>query len=386
MEKYIIALKEMGIKDKNIIQILNECSQEEILGIFNRNDELMLSNVALAECFSVFSDKIRTQNALKRAERILEENHEQNIKTAIYGDEKYPRQLMHIKNPPVILYYKGSNLVENTEKAIACVGSRKPTRFSLNAINYLIPQWVHENITIISGLALGVDRLSHIATLANSGHTIAVLAHGLDRVQPRKNEKLASQILETGGTIVSEYPVGTEAEKFHFINRNRIIVGMSQGVVVFECALNSGTMHSVEFAQEQRRPIFCPAVGNTIEEEQSGLEYLINKKIADIIPNGISYKIPLEKLEIPIINSQMSISEILKCYVQSLLLDLRLTHSYNEVKMQLEKKYLLSTIEDNDLIAETKKLAEIVLEQSQGKIMEVIDYLASLLNIDDSTH
>lgn len=97
MEKYIIALKEMGIKDKNIIQILNECSQEEILGIFNRSDELMLSNVALAECFSVFSDKIRTQNALKRAERILEENHEQNIKTAIYGDEKYPRQLMHIK-------------------------------------------------------------------------------------------------------------------------------------------------------------------------------------------------------------------------------------------------------------------------------------------------
>lgn len=278
MEKYIIALKEMGIKDKNIIQILNECSQEEILGIFNRSDELMLSNVALAECFSVFSDKIRTQNALKRAERILEENHEQNIKTAIYGDEKYPRQLMHIKNPPVILYYKGSNLVENTEKAIACVGSRKPTRFSLNAINYLIPQWVHENITIISGLALGVDRLSHIATLANSGHTIAVLAHGLDRVQPKKNEKLASQILETGGTIVSEYPVGTEAEKFHFINRNRIIVGMSQGVVVFECALNSGTMHSVEFAQEQRRPIFCPAVGNTIEEEQSGLEYLINKR------------------------------------------------------------------------------------------------------------
>lgn len=386
MKKYIIALKEMGIKDKNIIQILNECSQEEILGIFNRSDELMLSNVALAECFSVFSDKIRTQNALKRAERILEENHEQNIKTAIYGDEKYPRQLMHIKNPPVILYYKGSNLVENTEKAIACVGSRKPTRFSLNAINYLIPQWVHENITIISGLALGVDRLSHIATLANSGHTIAVLAHGLDRVQPKKNEKLASQILETGGTIVSEYPVGTEAEKFHFINRNRIIVGMSQGVVVFECALNSGTMHSVEFAQEQRRPIFCPAVGNTIEEEQSGLEYLINKKIADIIPNGISYKIPLEKLEIPIINSQMSISEILKCYVQSLLLDLRLTHSYNEVKIQLGKKYLLSTIEDNDLIAETKKLAEIVLEQSQGKIMEVIDYLVSLLNIDDSTH
>lgn len=380
MEKYIIALKEMGIKDKNILQILSECSEEEIIRAFDRDDDLILSNIALAECSSVFADKIQTQMAIERAEKILEENHKKSIKTTIYGDERYPKQLMHIPNPPVVLYYKGGDLVKNTQKAISCVGSRKPTRFSLNAINYLIPQWVNENVTIVSGLALGVDRLSHIATLVNSGITIAVLAHGLDSVQPKRNEKLASQILQMGGTLVSEYPVGTKAENFRFINRNRIIVGLAQGTVVFECALNSGTMHSVEFAQEQKRPIFCPALGNIVEDEQTGLEYLINEKIADIIPNGVSYKIPLEKLGMPILNSQMSISEILKCYVQSVLVDLRLTHSYEDVKERLENQYVIPTIENKDLMEETKKIAETVLKQNQGKTTEVINYLISMFS------
>lgn len=380
MEKYVIALKEMGIKDKNILQILNECSQEEILRAFDRDDDLILSNMALAECSSAFADKIQVQRSIVRAEQILEENHEKNIKTSIYGDEKYPKQLTHIPNPPVILYYKGGELVENAQKAIACVGSRRPTRFSLNAINYLIPQWVNENVTIISGLALGVDRLSHIASLANSGVTIAVLAHGLDCVQPKRNDKLASEILEMGGTLVSEYPVGTKAENFRFINRNRIIVGLAQGTIVFECALNSGTMHSVKFAQEQNKPIFCPAIENTIEEEQTGLEYLINKKIAEIIPNGISYKIPLEKLGIPVKKAPMTIPEILKCYVQSILLDLRLTYSYEEMQERFGEKYMIPVALNKDLMTEVNEIADIVLKQNQGKMVAVINSLASLLD------
>ena len=102
--------------------------------------------------------------------------------------------------------------------------------------------------SIISGLACGVDKLAHQACISAGGKTVAVLAHGLDIIYPKENKTLAERILKSGGILMSEYPVGTKADRFRFVNRNRIIVGMSRAVIIYECDEKGGTMYNVEFA------------------------------------------------------------------------------------------------------------------------------------------
>lgn len=104
-----------------------------------------------------------------------------------------------------------------------------------------------ENFSIISGLALGIDAESHKACLNVGGRTIAILAHGLDMIYPRENIELSKSILNNGGTLISEYPVGTKPDKFRFVDRNRIVSGLSKGTIVFETKEKSGTMHTVDY-------------------------------------------------------------------------------------------------------------------------------------------
>ena len=164
------------------------------------------------------------------------------------------------------------------------------SHFGFNAINYLIPQWVNEGFAIISGLAAGVDRLSHFACLASDGKTIAVLAHGLDMIYPSQNQNLAQKILRCNGTLLSEYPVGTKPDKFRFINRNRIIIGLSKATVAIEFSIKSGTMHSINYSQELNRPVFCPSPGSSLDENLAGLKYILDKGIAQPIKNGNDYQ------------------------------------------------------------------------------------------------
>lgn len=378
MDKYIIALKEMGIKDADILEILKNCSMEDIVCALNQEEEKILSNMSLANCMTFFEDKELVKQGIDKASFILEENEKNKIKTTIYGSETYPIQLLDIPNPPVIIYYKGHNLVSNCKVSIACVGSRRPTKFSLNAINYLIPQWVNEGISIISGLALGVDRLSHIACLANGGITVAVLAHGLDSVQPNKNKKLAEQVLDNGGTLVSEYPVGTKPENYRFVNRNRIIVGLARSTVVFECAKNSGTMHSVDFAQKQQKPIFCPYPGEVATEGQAGLAYLLEKKIAKVIPNGVSYQIPFESMHIENTCHPMKVQEILHSYLKALIWNLKMEYSDKEILLLLKREYgaRLKKIQNPCNVGE---IIDIIIEDNLISTRECVEYLSSIL-------
>lgn len=377
MEKYIIALKEMGVKDADILQIIQNCSREDLISAFDGEKESVLSNMALASCGDFFNNEVSLKATLKKATFILEKNRDNGIKTTIYGFETYPKQLINIPNPPVVLYYKGAELILNCKKAIACVGTRKPTKFSLNAINYLIPQWIQEGVSIISGLALGVDRLSHIACLANRGTTVAVLAHGLDSIYPKQNRQLAENILANGGTLVSEYPVEIEAANYRFINRNRIIVGLAQSTVVFECSENSGTMHSVDFAQKQHKPIFCPYPRKTEENNVKGIEYLLNREIAKVIPNGISYQIPLKSMGVVPQQESMSVSEILNCYLKSLICNIEMEMPGNTLSL-LEKEFKIP----HNISKRNKNVEEVINELILGKyitIGECISYLSSFV-------
>ena len=283
MERYYIALYELGIKNELIIKAIIDHGPDFVTHLFEKNTDIFLTDIEWLPYRDLFEDRLKISKALEAADHILHVNEQYEISTALYSTINYPRNLMRMVNPPAIIYYKGANPNEGFEKAIASIGTRRPTRFGFNAVNYLIPQWVNEGFAIISGLAAGVDRLSHIACLAEDGKTIAVLAHGLDMIYPASNRKLAEKILLCNGTLLSEYPVGIKPDKFRFINRNRLIVGLSKVIVAMECEEKSGSMHTIEFAQKQNCPIFCPDPGENITGAQSGLKYILDKKIGTVI-------------------------------------------------------------------------------------------------------
>lgn len=342
MERYIIALQQLGIKNEVLLRLITQCSSTDIELIFkDAKKSVFLTNIEFADQSRIY-DKVEDMDfALEYADRVLSKNQDLDIKTAIYGGEHYPYNLQKIQNPPVLIYYKGADIGENCEKAIACVGTRKPTKLSYNIINYLVPQLVEEGYTIVSGLALGSDRLAHISSLMSKGNTIAVLAHGLDQISPKKNQRIAEKIIENGGTLVSEYPIGVKPENFRYINRNRLIVGLSKGIIVGECAIKSGTMHTVEFSKEQRKPIFCTNPGDTVTTEQEGIKKLLNQGTAIEIPNGRAYDIIINKTGYGCQHEKLTLKYINEVYIQSLLFNLCDNEKiYGEFVSSINKNYI----------------------------------------------
>lgn len=339
MIRYVIALSELGLKNNNLISLLQSYSSdiEKMFAdstVFEDRFELMAYQ-------EYFSNKDLVSEALLKADTILEKNKEFNIKVTFYTDKNYPKELAKIDNPPAIIYYKGAEFSEISEQSIACVGTRKPTKLSYNAVNYLIPQWVNNNCSIISGLACGVDKLSHQACISSGGKTVAVLAHGLDMIYPKENKALADRILSSGGILMSEYPVGTKADKFRFVNRNRLIVGMSKAVVIYECDAKGGTMHNVEYATQQKKPIFCPDVGDEVIDIQTGTKKLIDEHIATVIKQGRDIKGVLDAVGVKNVNIGMRNIDIKKIFLHSVLSILNsetvLDATMQELKLPLQK-------------------------------------------------
>ena len=156
------------------------------------------------------------------------------------NDQNYPRNLRNIANPPKILYIRGT--FREDEKCFAVVGTRRPSPYGKQATIEIAGELADEGFTIVSGLAPGIDTIAHQTTLEKKGITIAVLGTGLDQksIYPQSNLSLASQILESGGCLISEYPAGTRGTKFTFPQRNRLISGLSIGVLVVEAKRRSG--------------------------------------------------------------------------------------------------------------------------------------------------
>lgn len=317
MIRYIIALSEMGIKNNRILSLLSNNSSD-IIEMFV-DDSIFESRFELLEYRDVFADKELIKDALKKADIIIAKDRELKIKETYYTSDSYPKELAKINNPPAIIYYKGAEFSEVSDNAIACVGTRKPTRLSYNAVNYLIPQWVDEGCSIISGLACGVDKLSHQSCISSGGRTIAVLAHGLDTVYPKGNEALAERIIHSGGILMSEYPVGTRADKYRFVDRNRLIVGMSRVIIIYECDIKGGTMHNVDFAQQQNKVIFCPAIDDEPIDIQTGTKKLLNENIARIIKQGRDIQGVFDVLGIKKIKATIPALQLKKLYIKSLL-------------------------------------------------------------------
>ena len=171
------------------------------------------------------------------------------------NDKLYPYILKQIYDPPKYLYINGNEQILNS-KCIAIIGSREPTEYGKKIANYLSYNLAKQGYTIVSGLAKGIDSYAHIGALNANGKTIAVIGNGLDIIYPKENKKLEQCIIKNKGAIISEYDFGTKPEKHNFPARNRIISGMSRGVIVVEAKEKSGTLITVDFALEQGREVF----------------------------------------------------------------------------------------------------------------------------------
>ncbi len=184
----------------------------------------------------------------------------QNIKTLTISrrDNTYPALLKEIHNPPDILYVKGKLGTE--ELCLAIVGSRKPTRYGLEITEELVRGLAEQSdATIVSGLASGIDTAAHKAALKYGAQTIGVLGSGMDQKSffPQENIHLAEKIIEAGGAVISEYPNETPGLPHHFPERNRIIAGMSLGVIVVEAQERSGALITARIALEENREVFA---------------------------------------------------------------------------------------------------------------------------------
>lgn len=177
------------------------------------------------------------------------------IKVTSLLDRAYPANLRQISGVPAVLYYKGS-LLESDDLAVAVVGSRAATVYGRQVTEKLVHQLVGSGLTIVSGLARGIDSIAHRAALDAGGRTIAVLGSGVDTIYPPENRQLAQRIIENGA-LVSEFPLGFPSVPSNFPARNRIISGLSLGVLVTEAAIDSGSLITAGCAAEQAREVFA---------------------------------------------------------------------------------------------------------------------------------
>ena len=219
----------------------------------------------------------------------------QQIKTISIKDKNYPKLLKEIKDPPEILYLKGEILAE--ENCFAVVGTRRCSAYGKEIALEIAGDLAETGLTIVSGLAPGIDSLAHQATLERGERTIAVLGTGIDEksIYPQENLKLAEKIVESGGCLISEYPPGTHGSEFTFPKRNRIISGLSLGVLIIEAKQKSGALITANWAKKQGRKVF--AVPGPIHSSNSkGCHYLI-KQGAKLVENANDI---LKELNLPI--------------------------------------------------------------------------------------
>lgn len=181
---------------------------------------------------------------------------ESAIKWMCLFDESYPTSLAQIYDPPIILYYRGEFLPED-QKAIAVVGTRKMTGYGASVTKQFVSGLVRAGLTIVSGLARGVDTKAHAVTLEEGGRTIAVLGGGLNRIFPPENTALVEKIAAGQGAVISEFPPDYPALAGNFPARNRIISGLSKAVLVTEAASDSGSLITARVALEQGRDVFA---------------------------------------------------------------------------------------------------------------------------------
>lgn len=267
-----------GLGSRKKLELLQEYGNPK--KIYNLTESELLKVRGIGK---ELAKKILDKNIKEQIYKHIKYMQKYKIDIISINDKKYPQILKQIYDPPISLYIKGNAEILNG-KNIAIVGCRNSSKYGEEAAKYFAYNLSAKGINIISGLARGIDTYAHIGNLGAMihngndicGKTIAVVGNGIDIIYPKENKYLEEKIIKSGGCIISEYPLGTKPEKFNFPARNRIISGLSKGVLVIEARAKSGTLITIDFALQQGRDVYV-VPGNINSVNSVGTNDLIKQ-------------------------------------------------------------------------------------------------------------
>ena len=287
------------ILDVHRIGIVKLLSLVEVFGsldsLFNSNKNKLIvegkASPGLAEKLYSSIQNFNLSNS--KLEKELEVLDKLGGKIITYWDGNYPEQLKNIYYPPLILYVLGE-YQKNDSQSISIVGTRRNTDYGRTITNRFASELAKQSITIVSGMARGIDSIAHKAAIKNGGRTIAIIGSGLDHIYPPENKKLFYEIVENGA-IISEFPIGTKPDAQNFPKRNRIIAGLSLGTLVIETRENGGAMQTAKFALDQNKEVFA-IPGNLTSDQSNGTNILIQQNGAKLVrePEDILVELQLK--------------------------------------------------------------------------------------------
>ncbi|MBI4454464.1 MAG: DNA-protecting protein DprA [Acidobacteria bacterium] len=262
------------------LQALEACgvrNGHRLLRIFGTPEPLFQSDRKHLELLGLSAESIQevlSGRILRRAEQILHRCEKCEAGIWTFHDPSYPHLLKQIFDPPLLLYLRGQTSLAGSD-AIAVVGARRASSYGIHAAEWLSSELAMRGLTIVSGLARGIDAAAHRGALAAQGKTVAVLGNGVDIVYPRENRKLFFQIAEKG-CLVSEFPPGFYPAPCNFPIRNRIISGLCHGTVIAEASEFSGSLITARLSLEQGREVFA-VPGNITSQKSFGPNFLIKQ-------------------------------------------------------------------------------------------------------------
>lgn len=269
--EFLLKLKlQKGIGYVKLLTIAKQMNSEQEIKVEDIK-EMELTEQLVGACQRAFRDK--------DLDRLVKQIYCQ-CDVISFFDEKYPEKLRQIYRPPLVLFAQGDiSLLE--KEIVTIVGSRYPTIYSKQVMEKLVPNLIKQNMVIASGLAKGVDALAHHTTLSNQGRTIAVIGNGLNYSYPKQNTWLQNQIKQRG-LVISEYLPDTPPRPYRFPERNRILAGLSQSVIVTEAKEKSGSLITASIALQENRDIYA-VPGSITSELSAGPNQLIEAGATPIV-------------------------------------------------------------------------------------------------------
>lgn len=283
-----------GIGPKTFQKLLQqfESSQRAYLDLNQANHKMAGMSENLYGKFDAYRKSVNlTDN--------LEKLHKAKVSLVTFEEKEYPETLKKLAAPPIALFCKGDIKLLKSNNTIGVVGARKITSYGKKVTEKITTELVNSGMVIVSGLAMGVDAAAHNAAIENNGKTMAVLGCGVDCCTPLENQMLYEKILDSDGLIISEYPLGAPPSKGSFPARNRIIAGLSLGVLITEAAEDSGSLITADEAKNLGRPVF--AVPGDIHSQMSRGALKLLKEGAVLVSSGTDI---LETLQITASNKE----------------------------------------------------------------------------------
>jgi len=251
---------------------------------------------------------------------------EKGVSLLRYTDKDYPQSLKEISDRPPLLYMTGE--LPKTRLYLACVGTRLATPYGLEVTEYLCKALSQKGVTIVSGLARGIDAVAHQTAIKQGGCTVAVVGNGLSQIYPRGHRKLYEEI-PFQGAVLSEFPMKAAPLKAHFPRRNRIVSGLSHGVLVIEAPIKSGALITARFALEQNRDVFC--VPGRIQSQMSEGTHMLIQQGAKLVTNP---------------------EDLLSAFDEQISFDLLTGHHDSVQSLNVDEKKVLSLIDDTHVFSE----------------------------------